>query len=92
MPSAAPTFSDLSNTTITVYTTGTSSDGLQVVSTLSALAGLATSTANKAAIVQGDDDGNLRIYKWDSASTTADNGLGVIAPSDGGTGRWILQL
>ena len=91
MASAAPTFSDLSNTTITVQTTGTA-DGLQVVSTLAALAGLATSSANKAAIVQGDDDGALRIYKWDATSTDADDGLGVIAPSDGGTGRWILQL
>jgi hypothetical protein len=91
MPSAAPTFSDLSNTTITVNLAG-AAEGLQVVSTLAALAGLATSASNKAAIVQGDDDGNLRIYKWDSTSTTADDGLGVIAPSDGGTGRWILQL
>ena len=91
MASAAPTFSCLSNTEITVNTTGTA-DGLQVVSTLTALAGIATSTDNKAAIVQGDDDGNLRIYKWDATSTTADDGLGVIAPSDGGTGRWILQL
>lgn len=89
MASVAPTFSDLSNTTLNVTITDSDSSVVGVAS-IAALRLVATSSDNIAAIVRDDGTGTLRQYQWVSTSTGADDGLSIVAPADGGTGRWIL--
>lgn len=89
MAQVPPTFSDLSNTTITVYNTTDSAGGFQVA-TLTALRAIASASTNISATVRDDGTGSLRVYQWSTASTAADDGLATIAPNDGGVGRWIL--
>ena len=91
MASTLPTFSDLANTTLTIYDYG-DQVGARVVGDLTELRALATSASNTVVIVQDKGDGFVGIYNWNAASVAADDGLGVIAPDDGGTGRWILNL
>jgi hypothetical protein len=92
MPSVAPTFNDGQTVDITVQNAAQEAVGFVCVANIAALRALATSSYNKAAAVNDDGSESLRIYRWNSTSTDADDGAAVIAPSDGGTGRWILQL
>lgn len=90
MASAAPTFTDLANTTITVHMAGAQT-GVQVVANLAALAGLPSLSTNQIAFVQDDGAGAMKIYNWNNDSVAAADGYGVVASTDGGTGRWFVQ-
>jgi len=93
MASTLPTFSDLSNTVLTVYNyAGTTSTGCPVVGDITALRAVATLASNMVIIVQDKGDGFVGIYNWSASSAAADDGLLVIEPDDGGPGRWLLNL
>lgn len=63
-----------------------STTSIVVVADLDALRALPTSVSNSTALVTGEDEAGL--YWWDAANITADDGVTVIAPGDGGVGRW----
>jgi hypothetical protein len=88
MASALPTFTDKLNTVLTVYNLEYL-DGGFTVADLAELRLVQASAQTKLAVVANVGDDTSAIYRWDSASTTADDGLLTIAPSDGSTGRWI---
>jgi hypothetical protein len=88
MASTLPTFTDKLNTTLTVYTLD-SSDYTLAVSDLAELRLLTAGADSKVAIVANVGDDTSAIYRWDSTSVTADDGLLTIAPGDGSVGRWI---
>lgn len=92
MASTLPTFSDLSNTTLTVYNYSNTSSSSIVVGNITELRAILTTANNSVIIVQDKGDGFLGIYNWSAASVAADDGLLVIEPDDGGPGRWILNL
>lgn len=91
MASTLPTFSDLTNTTITVYTTSVSSSAI-VVGSITELRAIPTTANNMVIIVQDKGDGFIGIYNWSPASVAVDDGLLVIEPDDGGPGRWLLNV
>jgi hypothetical protein len=92
MASTLPTFSDLSNTTLTVYTEAGSTNSAIVVADIDALRAVQSSVNNTVMIVQDKGDGFLGIYNWSNTSVAVDDGLLVIEPDDGGPGRWLLNL
>ncbi|MHB8413915.1 MAG: autotransporter outer membrane beta-barrel domain-containing protein [Acidiferrobacteraceae bacterium] len=64
-----------------------------VVSTVATLKALAAPTAALFVATEGyhsAGDGGAGTYWWNSTDTTADNGVTVLAPNAGGTGRWNL--
>jgi len=69
----------------TVSITGTV--GWFSVSDLTALRAVAASAINQFAAV-GTLASPIGLYRWNALSVTADNGTTIIAPSDGGVGRW----
>jgi hypothetical protein len=91
MASTLPTFTDVQTQANTIYNMGII-DGAYTVADLTELAALAPSTADQAAIVTNIGGGVSGIYRWDSASVEADDGLLTIAPSNGQAGRWIRGL
>ena len=91
MASTLPTFSDLSNTTLTVYNYANTL-GCPVVGDITALRAVTTSASNMVIIVQDKGDGFVGIYNWSASSAAADDGLLVIEPDDGGPGRWLLNI
>ena len=91
MASTLPTFSDLSNTTLTVYNyAGTT--GMLVVGDITELRAIVTTASNTIVAVQDKGDGFLGLYNWSAASVAVDDGLLVIEPDDGGPGRWLLNV
>lgn len=95
MASTLPTFSDLSNTTISVYTVESAAgtiSGLDVVEDLTALRALEASTSNKIAIVRDVGDGSVGVYSWVAGATVAESGYYIVAPSSGMAGRWYRGL
>jgi hypothetical protein len=95
MASTLPTFSDLSNTTINVYTVESAAGtitGLEVVDDLDALRAVAASPANKIAIVRDMGDGNVGVYAWVAGATAAESGYYIVAPSSGMAGRWYRGI
>lgn len=73
------------DTELTVYAY---QQGLVMVDDLTELRAVATSATHQVAIVGDVGGGVIGVYRWDAASTAADDGLLTIAPNDGGTGRW----
>lgn len=69
----------------TVTLTGTV--GWFSVSDLTALRAVAASSINQFAAV-GTLASPVGLYVWNALSVTADNGGSIVAPSDGGVGRW----
>lgn len=94
MASAAPTFSDLSNTTITVTTSGggTGDGDVVVVDDLTALKARTDGGTINGVVVKDAGGTGLGVYTWNSTSTSTDDGLSIIEPDAGGTGRWIKGL
>jgi hypothetical protein len=95
MASTLPVFNDIQNYTGTLqYLTGVvSSGGYEVpgwykVADEDALRALATSADNKAAVVDDLAGYGSAFFRWDTSSTEADDGVTIIAPTDGGPGRW----
>lgn len=74
----------------TVAITGTV--GWYQVADLGALRLVASSVANKFAVVGTLSGGFIGEFYWDAASVDADDGLTIIASSDGGVGRWKKLL
>jgi hypothetical protein len=92
MASTLPTFSDLSNTTITVYNYASTLSSSIVVGNITELRAIPTTASNTVIIVQDKGDGWMGIYNWSASSVAVDDGLTIIEPDDGGPGRWILNL
>jgi hypothetical protein len=90
MASVAPTFSDLSNSTITVNLAG-GAEGFLAAANLTALSGLPSLSTNQVAFVHDDGTGAMRIYNWNNDSTDTADGYAIVASTDGGQGRWFLQ-
>ena len=88
MASTLPTFTDKLNTTLTVYNLEYL-DGAFTVADLAELRLVQPESVSKVSIVANVGDDTSAIYRWDSTSVTADDGLLTIAPSDGSVGRWI---
>jgi len=93
MASTLPVFNDVQNYTgtlqyLTSSTTTPELEGWYKVADLTALRALATDTDNKAAIVDDINGYGAGLFRWDNTSTDADDNATVIAPSDGGVGRW----
>lgn len=91
MASTLPTFTDLQNTTFNV-TLLSYSIGVFGADDLTELRSFPASSDNQSAVVGNTGAGFGATYTWNNASTAADDGISVIAPSDGGTGRWIKAI
>lgn len=88
MASTLPTFTDSIQQANTIYNLGVIS-GAFAVADLTALAALVPSSSDITAIVADIGGGVSALYRWDSTSVDADDGLLTIAPSNGQAGRWI---
>jgi len=91
MASTAPTFNDQTTVTYNVTATYNYQVGVWTPATIAELRAIATDSTNKVAHLLNDGSDTYRFYKWNNTSTATDDGLSIIAPSDGGTGRWELQ-
>lgn len=88
MASTLPTFTDIPPQANTIYNMGVI-DGAFTVADLTELAALVPSATDMACIVANIGGGLTAIYRWDNTSVDADDGMMIIAPSNGMNGRWI---
>ncbi len=95
MASTLPVFNDVQNFSRTlVYLTSGSGGGTgdvtgwHYVADETALRALPTDSDNKVAVVADLGGFGAAQFRWDATSVLADDGATVIAPSDGGVGRW----
>jgi hypothetical protein len=101
MASTLPNFDDRQNYTgVLSYATFTEDGGTGggdavgyfKLATVALLRDEVAADTNKVAFIDDIGGYGAGIFFWDSTSTTADNGTTVIAPSDGGTGRWVRKV
>jgi hypothetical protein len=101
MASTLPNFDDRQNYTgVLGYVTlsegggggGGDVEGYFKLATVALLRDEPASDSNKVAFIDDIAGYGSGIFFWNGTSTTAHNGTTVIAPSDGGTGRWIRVL
>jgi hypothetical protein len=88
MGSTLPTFTDIPPQANTIYNMQIV-DGTYTVADLTELAALVPQAGDLACIVADIGAGVTAIYRWDSSSAAADDGLLTIAPVSGMNGRWI---
>jgi hypothetical protein len=81
----------MANVTCSGFTVVVDQAGWLRVDTIDDLRDISSDDTNLGAWVLGgttSGDGGGGLYYWSASSVAADNGITVIAPNDGGGGRW----